>query len=118
MTDPTNPSAKDLARAPTKAPGASPALSGAATGVFLKPFDAVLKLESDDGGHLFVDGRTDPPAITETPPDGEVNCYWRGSEETLIRVLDGERALESAFVAGRLSIAGNMSVMVRIELNS
>ena len=93
-------------------------LREAAQKAFAASFDAVLKLAPEGGDPVWVDGRAEPPAITATPPKGakEADCVWRGGRESLIRALAGERAMESAFVAGRIAISGDMSVMARIAL--
>ena len=80
-------------------------------------FGAVMKLAPEGGEAVWVDGRAEPPAVAATPPKGaEADCVWRGGRESLIRALSGERAMESAFVAGRIAISGDMSVMARIAL--
>jgi len=93
------------------------ALIKAARKAFQKPFGATLQILPDDGGVLWVDGASAPPVISDKIP-GKKNaaCVWRGSRETLSRALESERAFESAYVAGRITIAGDMSVMARLEL--
>ncbi|MEM8935792.1 MAG: SCP2 sterol-binding domain-containing protein [Pseudomonadota bacterium] len=88
-----------------------------ATRAFIAPFDAVLMLDVTDGAPIWVDGRSDPPlAALEAPADAAVTCAWRASERAMKRILDGERAIESAYVSGRLVVAGDMSVMARIKV--
>jgi hypothetical protein len=98
---------------------ADSALISAAQTAFQTPFGALLQLLPENGGGLWVDGSASPPVILETKPMGrKPDCVWRAVSETLLRVLEGERALESAFVAGRLKIAGDMSVMTRLKLGA
>lgn len=94
------------------------ALRDAAARAFAKPFDAVLEIAVDGAAPFFVDGRADPPAVGEKPPKGgKPACALSGAEDVMTRVLDGERALESAYVSGRLAISGDMSVMARLTLD-
>ena len=46
----------------------------------------------------------------------EADCAWHADEETLLRVLTGARGLLAAYTAGRLQIAGDLSLMARMEL--
>jgi hypothetical protein len=93
------------------------ALGAAAKKAFAAPFGAVVKLEPESGAPLWVDGHKNPPQILMTPPDGAgESCLWRGAREALIRAMAGARGFESAYVAGRVSISGDMSVMARITL--
>lgn len=86
---------------------------------FTRPFAGVIRIEIDGRAEaIWVDGRTDPPTIGETAPanvSGDF-CLWRTGQDTLQRVLSPEvRRLESAYIAGRLTISGDMAVMVRLE---
>ncbi len=86
---------------------------------FKTPFGAVILIEVKDGRAFWVDGRTDPPSLLEgSPADRAADCIWSGGATTIQRVLDGEKALESAYVSGRLSITGDMSVMARLKMES
>lgn len=96
-------------------------LLAAARKAFARPFGAVIRLEPDSGATLWVDGRGTAAAVSAAPPaaalEGEAGvCVWRASRETLIRIFEGERLLASSFVSGRLSVAGDMSVMTRLQL--
>lgn len=93
-------------------------LFAAASAAFRQGFGAVLKIEPDDGPSIFVDGRGEACVLGPTPPAGEPHCVWRAAGETLLRVLEGGRALESAYLSGRLKISGDMSVMARLVLES
>lgn len=89
----------------------------AARKLFAHRFDGVIKIQLKDGDPFWIDGREQPPSIlTKTQSDAEPDCTFISSAETMKRVLDGARALESAFISGRLSIRGDMSVMARLTL--
>lgn len=97
--------------------GEQDALSAAAAKAFTTPFGAIVKLAPEEGAPLWVDGRKTPPAIsTKTPKGGEENCLWRGRREALVRAMSSARSLESAYVSGRITVAGDMSVMARLKL--
>jgi len=89
----------------------------AAQKAFSKPFGAVIRLEPEAGATLWVDGRAGKAVVTRSDP-GENACVWRASRETLIRIFEGERMLASSFVSGRLRVAGDMSVMTRLHMES
>ena len=92
-------------------------LAAAARKGFQTPFDGALLILTDEGGAIWVDGASTPPAISKTPPtEQEPDCVWRGGRDTVLRALESDRAFDSAFVAGRLKISGDMSVMTRLEL--
>lgn len=86
--------------------------------IFTKAFGGILQISPSDAHPIWVDGRPSPPLITAAVPDGkeDPDCVWRGASDVLLRVLSGERALESAFVSGRFTIAGDMSIMARLDL--
>ncbi len=93
-------------------------LSDAAGKAFTSPFGAVLELRPEQGEAIFVDGRSDPPSAGKKLPSGVKNadCVWRSNVETMRRVLSSARIIENAMINGRLTIAGDMSVMARIKM--
>ncbi|WP_306252586.1 SCP2 sterol-binding domain-containing protein [Parvularcula sp. IMCC14364] len=89
-----------------------------AASFFRQSFDGVIRIEIEGGGAIWIDGRQEPPAVTEQAPSNVDSsfCLWRTSMETLKRILSpGARQVEAAYVAGRLLISGDMSVMTRLE---
>jgi len=92
-------------------------LSDAAKKSFASPFGAVLKIVPDEGAPLWIDGRANPPKVSDSAPkDAEASCVFRGRRDSLARALANNRAFESAYVSGRIAVAGDMSVMARLEL--
>jgi putative sterol carrier protein len=96
-------------------------ISAAAAKAFVQPFGGVIRLCLENGKSLWLDGRGDAvrildadPLPADAPETG--HCVWRASRDTLLRILEGERLLASAFVSGRLTIAGDMSVMARLQM--
>jgi hypothetical protein len=97
-----------------------PDLLEAAKAFFTKPFDGVVRIElgEESDNAIWVDGRTDPPKVSNTSPANVVDgfCLWSVRSSDLSMIFGGgERRLESAFVAGRLKLSGDMSVMARME---
>ena len=91
----------------------------AARKAFIEPFGARIILAPDDGQEVLVDGSASPPSIAiATEGAGKPDCIWRGGNEAMLRVLGGERAFESAYLAGRIRVAGDMSVMARLRLGA
>ena len=87
-------------------------LASAAAVAFRTPFGGCIRIEPNDGDAA-------PPAVTDDAPkaaDEGRMCVWRASADTLARIFEGERLLGSAYVSGRLSISGDMSVMARLQL--
>jgi hypothetical protein len=93
-------------------------LFSAATLAFRRGFGAVLKVEPQGRAPFFVDGRGEAARLSPTPLDAAPACVWRADAETLLRIFEGGRALEGAFLSGRLRIAGDMSVMARLQMES
>lgn len=95
----------------------SDALSGAAAKAFATPFGAVLMMAPEEGAPLWIDGRHSPPRVLSlAPSELDAGCVWRGAREALLRVLSTNRAFESSLISGRVTVAGDMSVMARITL--
>jgi len=92
-------------------------LASGAEQTFRRGFGAVLRIVPEGLAAFDVDGRGETcvlrPASDENP-----QCVWRASPDTLNRIFEGGRALESAYLSGRLKIAGDMSVMARLLLES
>lgn len=89
----------------------------AAEKAFKSPFGAVLKIAPETGDAMWVDGRAEELLFLQDEPENTPPaCVWRGARESLLRALLGERAFESAFVSGRLTVSGDMSVMARIKI--
>lgn len=93
-------------------------IRSAAEGVFGRGFGAVLRIAPDDGAAFDIDGCGERCVIKDADPSAAPDCIWRGGAETLLRIFEGGRALESAYLSGRLAIAGDMSVMARLTLES
>ena len=73
---------------------------------------------TDTNASFWVDGRGERARVQAEAPSGVERhfCLWRAPAETLERLFTRERRrLESAYISGRLTIAGDMAVMARLE---
>jgi hypothetical protein len=94
-------------------------LIAVAAGAFQKPFGAILEIAPEAAPAFFIDGRGATCAVLTTAPESAAAaCVWRAGADTLARIFQGGRALESAYLSGRLKISGDMSVMARLILES
>ncbi len=96
--------------------GASAQLKAASA--FKDGFGGVLRIEPSDGPSFIIDGRSEICEVGPAAPDTIADCGWRAATETLIRIFEGGRALEGAYLSGRLHISGDMSVMARLVLET
>ncbi len=93
-------------------------LLAAAQKTFTEPFGAVIILLAEGGGDqaIRIDGRQTPPVVDIAKAGAEADCTWCAAPDILLRAISGERAFESAYVSGRLSVSGDISVMARLNL--
>ena len=92
-------------------------LAPAAARAFRRGFGAVLRIAPEGLAAFDIDGRGEECVLVPAS-SGSAQCVWRANAETLTRIFEGGRALESAYLSGRLKIAGDMSVMARLMLES
>ena len=82
-------------------------------------FGGVLRIETTDtSASAWVEGRGERAVVQADAPPGVEGafCLWRAKADTLERLFTRERRrLESAYISGRLTIAGDMAVMARLE---
>ena len=85
---------------------------------FANSFGAVLDIAPTDGAAFHVDGRAEKPVVRPGLSPEPAQCAWSAPLDDLRRIFEGGRALESAYLSGRLKISGDMSVMARLKLQS
>lgn len=91
-------------------------IRAAAAVAFVGGFAGVIRVAPEGGEAFDVDGRGAACAIVDAAAGVAPDCVWRASVETLLRIFEGGRALESAYLSGRLGVAGDISVMARLAL--
>lgn len=74
---------------------------------------ARLKLKFDKAGTIFIDARKRPNRVTNE--DAEADCTLAMSLDTFQRLVGGELSGPQAFLQGKLKIAGDMSVALRVQ---
>lgn len=92
------------------------ALKTSAGKAFKHGFAGVLRILPDDDAPFDIDGRGEVCAVVDIDAGRGSDCEWRADRETLQRIFDGYRALEGAYLSGRLRVCGDMSVMARLLL--
>ncbi|MEM1397185.1 MAG: SCP2 sterol-binding domain-containing protein [Pseudomonadota bacterium] len=84
--------------------------------IFDVGFGAVIEIGAHELEPFFIDGRGEKATVISDAPSAD--CTWRGPEETLVSVFQKNRALQNAYLSGRLVIGGDMSVMARLTLST
>lgn len=79
----------------------------------LPPLGAQVQLDFGAGGHLLMDARQRPPAITVGT--GPAECTLVMGLDTLKRVLSGELDGAKAFMQGEMTISGDVELAVRLN---
>ncbi|MEM9988223.1 MAG: SCP2 sterol-binding domain-containing protein [Pseudomonadota bacterium] len=94
----------------------------AAKDLFRTSFSGVIRIDvQDEDFALWVDGRQSPPQIGETAPTKVENslCLWHLKKQDFLQLaILGQKAVENDFIAGRLRLSGDMSVMARLDLTN
>lgn len=86
---------------------------------FPTAFNGVIELAPEGEAAVWVDGRAAPPvAMASAPKNHPADCVWRGAPDALLRALESEKALESAYLSGRVFISGDMSLMTRLSMGA
>ena len=96
---------------------ASASLVAAAKGAFIDRFDGVIAIMPTKSAPFHVDGRGDHAIVASGAPD-DADCIWRAEDDVLMRIFEGGRAFESAYLSGRLKISGDMAVMARLQMTA
>ncbi|MGF1545203.1 MAG: hypothetical protein ACFB00_12010 [Parvularculaceae bacterium] len=96
-------------------------LMALARDAFCEGFGGVLRIEPDMGAAFVVDGRGDECVVADKiddKTDDGADAVWRAGAQTLTQIFARRRALQNAYLAGRIQIAGDMSVMARLHLEA
>ena len=97
-------------------------LLNAAETAFEEGFGAVLSIKPNGMAPIIVDGSSADAKIDRTAENFDIGkdaqLVWRSNPDTLMSIFTRKRALESAYLSGRLMIAGDMSAMARLMLKA
>jgi putative sterol carrier protein len=75
--------------------------------------DATLKFDCGDAGVIVVDGRAVPNTVGND--DREVDATVSMTIENLTAMLQGELDPMTAFMTGKLKVAGDLSVAMKLQ---
>ncbi len=92
-----------------------------AASAFQLGFNGVIMITIADGGApIMIDGREVSCVINDGPFENDTapSLHWKAKAETLLQIFTRNNALESAYLSGRLIVAGDMSVMARLQLTA
>ena len=75
--------------------------------------DATLKFDCGSDGVIVLDGASTPNSVSNT--DRETDCTVTVSLENLQAMMNGELNAVSGFMSGKLKVAGDMSVAMKLQ---
>ncbi|MGI9132850.1 MAG: SCP2 sterol-binding domain-containing protein [Rhodoferax sp.] len=75
--------------------------------------NATLKFDMGADGLICIDGKSTPNTVSNQ--DSETDCTVGITLENLQAMLDGELDPATGFMAGKLKVAGDMSVALRLQ---
>ncbi|MGD0190556.1 MAG: SCP2 sterol-binding domain-containing protein [Rhizomicrobium sp.] len=72
-----------------------------------------LKLDFGEPGSIYIDGKSSPNTVTDGA-DKSADCTITVSLETLEKMVKGELDGTSAFMQGKLRVAGDMGLAMKL----
>lgn len=75
--------------------------------------NATLKFDCGDDGVIFVDALAHPHVVNNQ--DGDANCTVSLSLTDLVALLAGQLNPVNGFMSGKLKLAGDMSIAMRLQ---
>ncbi|MFT3954958.1 MAG: SCP2 sterol-binding domain-containing protein [Piscinibacter sp.] len=75
--------------------------------------NATLKFDCGEAGSVYVDGKAIPNAVDNR--GGEADCTVGITLDNLAAMLRGELEPATGFMTGKLKVAGDMSVALRMQ---
>jgi putative sterol carrier protein len=76
-------------------------------------FGHSVKFDFGDDGLILLDGTATPPTVTNT--DGEAECTITISLENFAALTSGDLDPATAFMMGKLKVAGSMGVALKLQ---
>ncbi|MFA9275389.1 MAG: SCP2 sterol-binding domain-containing protein [Candidatus Aquirickettsiella gammari] len=75
--------------------------------------NATLKFDCGDDGVIFVDALVNPHVVSNQ--DAEANCTVTLALSDLVDLLAGQLNPVNGFMSGKLKLAGDMSIAMRLQ---
>ncbi len=75
--------------------------------------NATLKFDCGADGTIYIDGRSAPNAVSND--NGDADCTVGITLDNLNALLSGELEPATGFMVGKLKVAGDMSVAMRLQ---
>ena len=75
--------------------------------------DAVLKFDCGADGVIVIDGKSVPNSVSNQ--DREADCTISITTENLPALLSGELEPVTGFMTGRFTVAGDMSIAMKLQ---
>ena len=74
---------------------------------------ATVKFDFEGAGCIFLDGKSNPNTVSSE--DKEADCTMTVSVDTFEAMKNGEIDGTSAFMQGKLKVAGDMSIAMKLQ---
>lgn len=74
---------------------------------------ATVKFDMGDEGAIFVDGASSPNTVTNENKDAD--CTVSCSLDTMEALISGDLNATAAFMQGKIKVAGDMGVAMRLS---
>ena len=75
--------------------------------------DATVKFDLGDDGVIFVDGKSTPNAVSNE--DKDADCTISMTLENFLKLIAGDLDPTTAYMFGKLKIAGSMGVAMKLS---
>jgi len=74
---------------------------------------ATLKFDCGDDGRVYIDGRSTPNSVSNE--DADADCTVGITLDDLAALVKGDLEPTTGFMMGKLKVAGDMSVALRLQ---
>jgi putative sterol carrier protein len=75
--------------------------------------DATIKFNFGDQGVIYIDGKSQPNAVTNDDRDSQIVISF--TPETLTRILDKQLNPKVALMTGKMKLRGDLRIAMRLD---
>ncbi len=75
--------------------------------------DATVKFDLGGDGVIFIDGKSSPNAVSNE--DKDADCTISMTLENFLKLIDGDLDPTTAYMFGKLKVAGSMGVAMKLS---